>query len=70
MFYRGIDQNGMCVFSQEDVPVQSDPSPSQLSKPKESIETLIRDDGPISNRKFLTFSLIALTSRLYNGLKA
>ena len=55
MFYRGIDQNGMCVFSQEDVPVQSDPSPSQLSKPKESIETLIRDDGPISNRKFLTF---------------
>jgi len=48
MFYRGIDQNGMCFFSQEDDPVQSEPI-SQLSKPKESIETHIQDDGPISN---------------------
>jgi len=47
MFYRGIDQNGMCFFSQEDGPVQSEPSLSPLSKPKESIET--RDDGPVSN---------------------
>lgn len=54
MFYRGIDQNGMCFFSQEDDPVQSEPSLSLLSKPKESIET--QDDGPVSNRKFLTFS--------------
>lgn len=53
MFYRGIDQNGMCFFSQEDDPVQSKPSISQLSKPKESIETHIQDDGPVSNRKFL-----------------
>ena len=53
MFYRGIDQNGMCFFSQEDDPVQSEPSISQLSKPKESIETHIQDDGPVSNRKFL-----------------
>ena len=50
MFYRGIDQNGMCFFSQEDDPVQSEPSLSPLSKPKESIET--QDDGPVSNRKF------------------
>ena len=54
MFYRGIDQNGMCFFSQEDDPVQSEPSISQLSKPKESIETHIQDDGPVSNRKFLS----------------
>ena len=53
MFYRGIDQNGMCFFSQEDDPVQSEPI-SQLSKPKESIETHIQDDGPVSNRKFLS----------------
>ena len=50
MFYRGIDQNGMCFFSQEDDPVKSEPSLSPLSKPKESIET--QDDGPVSNRKF------------------
>jgi len=57
-FYRGIDRDGMCFFSQEDVQTQLPPDSPLLTKPKESIQDLIDDDGVTSNLTDATYQYI------------
>ena len=55
LFYRGIDQDGMCLFSQEDVQVQSEPDSPILTKPKESIQAFTNDEEATYNREWIKF---------------
>ena len=45
----------MCLFSQEDAQVQSEPGSPILTKPKESIQAFINDEEAIYNRKLIKF---------------